>query len=167
MYRKAFLPGWEIILGLLLSVLGVGLTVYSLANPAPETFQNAIPMLFLQSHPEKDLYFKPANGDWHVGMGNDTDRTEKFVIYKYEGGNRIQVTPNYHQTVRAHTIAPPDFVRSFNAWFGWNGEHRLTIKRLSNTTLTSNVFLVTDLKSRLPDVSASFPFHSAKDNWGW
>ena len=162
MKHKAFI-GWEVILGLLLSVLGIGLSVYSLASPQP--FQNSIPVTFDQSHTFKDLYFKPGNGDWHVGMGNDTDRWEAFVIYKYEKSKRVPVTPNYHQVVSAHTIAPPDFVRSFNAWFGWNGEHRLTINRLSNTALKTDVFLVTDLNRRLLDVGLIF--HSARDNWGW
>lgn len=116
-----------------------------------------------QAIPKQELSFKPANGWWYVGMGNDTNRDEKLAVFKNESGKWKSVT---NGTVRSHTIDSPSLVRVNRAIFGWNGTQKLKVEWYanSNNNLTTNVFLVTDINDgRLPYIGVP----TSADNWGW
>ena len=162
---KAFVdPGTLIeLLGLFLSFLGVGLSLYRLPEKAKVS---TFPTTFLQSHPQKHFDFEPTNGYWYVGIGNDTGLHERFTIKKYERGEKQEVFTDKH--VFSKTISYPSLVRRNNALFGWNGTQTLTVIRESNSnSLKTNVFFVTDIVDyfRLPQMGPLINGRSI--NWGW
>ena len=149
------------ILGLILAVISV--TGVSLVSLGPSPIPSHLRVEMSQAIPRQDLSFKPSNGYWYVGMGNDTGREEMLSISKKEGGNWKKVT----SATLYQSIQPPTLVRKNSALFGWNGTQWLRViwGTSSNNNLTINPFLVTDISAdgRLPFVGIPTRFN----NWGW